>query len=386
MLITTSSQLDKFCREIAGIPHIAVDTEFIRERTYWPQLCLIQIAADSRAAAVDTLSPGIDLSPLFKLMLDQSVLKVFHSSGQDLSVFHSVMRDIPRPFFDTQIAAMVCGFGEQPAYATLVSSLLGEEIDKAPQMTDWSRRPLTERQITYALADVTHLLRLYTILDLRLGESGRREWVADETRLLAEPSNYLAEPSEQWRRIRMRRPSRKSLAVLREVAAWREATAQQRDLPRAWVVKDEPLAEIAATQPRTKEQLERVRGLSARFAEGRDGRSVLAAIEKALSAPPSTWPELPLVSRVPEPSDTMIALLQALLRVRAGEHGVAAALVANRRDLELLALNDTADIPALRGWRRKVFGEDALRLKRGEIAITSRNGEAVAVRMNSASA
>lgn len=382
MLITSSDELSSFCARLAGQPFIAVDTEFLRERTYWPKLCLVQIAVDGDAAAIDTLSPGIDLTPLFDLMRDSAVLKVFHSASQDMSVFHTVMSDVPRPIFDTQIAAMVCGFGEQPAYASLVQSLLNQRIDKASQMTDWSRRPLTERQISYALSDVTHLIDIYRLLKKRLDDSGRSAWVEQEVESLLDPSNYVMEPSEQWKRVRIRRPTRKALAVLREVASWREKTARQRDLPRAWVIKDESIAEIAANQPATPDQLERVRGINSRFAEGRDGRAVLDAVKRALSLPEEEWPELPARSRRQDVSDTLVALLQALLKIRSDDNGVAAGIVANRKELEQIALDDSADVRALQGWRREVFGEDALRLKHGKLAITSDGANAVAVRMN----
>lgn len=382
MLITSSDDLKAFCKSVSNHPFVTVDTEFLRERTYWPKLCLVQVAVDKQEVAIDALAPGIDLSPLFELMLNPKVLKVFHSSGQDLSVFHSVMGDIPRPIFDTQIAAMVCGFGEQPAYATLVNSLLGEQVDKASQMTDWSRRPLTERQIKYALSDVTHLIKVYEILRQKLEESGRMSWVEQEVETLLTPSNYVSDPDEQWKRIRIRRPTRKALAVLRELAKWREETAQKRDLPRAWVIKDESLAEIAANQPSSVEQLERVRGITPRFAEGRDGKAVLSGIRRAASSDESEWPQIARRNGRQDVSDTMVALLQALLKIRSDENQVATGIVANRKELEQIAINDEADVRALSGWRREVFGEDALRLKRGKLAITSDGSDAVAIRMN----
>ncbi len=382
MLITTSDELREFCNRVSGHPFVAVDTEFVRERTYWPKLCLIQVAVEGHAAAIDALADNIDLQPLYDLMLDESVLKVFHSPGQDLSVFHTVMKDVPRPIFDTQTAAMVCGFGEQPAYASLVRSILGEQVDKASQMTDWSRRPLTERQINYALSDVTHLVKIYEILRDRVDNAGRKEWVEQEISTLTDPSSYVPEPDDQWRRVRIRRPTSKALAVLREVARWRENAAQERDRPRAWILKDDSLAEIAATQPRNIDQLERVRGISMRFAEGSDGRAVLAAIKRAVESPESEWPEIPKRNGRAEPSDTLVALLQALLKIRSDEHEVATGMVANRRELEQIAVDDDADVRALKGWRREVFGSDALKLKHGKLAITSNGIGAIAVDVN----
>lgn len=382
MLITSSDELASFCQSVSKYSYITVDTEFVRERTYWPKLCLVQIAADDKAAAIDALAPNIDLTPLFDLMLNENILKVFHSPGQDLSVFHTVMQDVPRPIFDTQTAAMVCGFGEQPAYASLVYSLLGVQVDKASQMTDWARRPLTDRQISYALSDVTHLINVYEQLREKLEASHRSAWVEQEIAAMLEPSSYMSDPDEQWRRVRIRRPTRKALAVLREITRWREHVAQERDRPRAWIIKDESLAEIAATQPSSIEQLERVRGVTERFAEGRDGRAILTAIEDALSSPESEWPKLAPRSIRPDVSDTLVALLQALLKIRADENEVATGIVANRKELEQIAIDDDADVRALKGWRREVFGEDALRLKHGKLAITSNGNGAIAVSMN----
>jgi ribonuclease D len=382
MLITTSPELRSFCETVSSHPFITVDTEFIRDRTYWPRLCLIQIAIDDHAAAIDALAPEIDLEPVFDLMRDQNILKVFHSPGQDLSVFHTVMNDVPTPIFDTQTAAMVCGFGEQPAYATLVSMLLGERVDKASQMTDWSRRPLTDRQIEYAISDVTHLIKVYEILRDRLEESGRTGWIEQEIAELLEPSSYVSDPGEQWKRVRMRRPTRKALAVLRQIAVWRENVAQSKDRPRAWILRDDSLAEIAATQPVTIDQLERVRGITPKLAEGRDGRDILAAVEFALNMPESDWPEMRSRNGATEVSDTLVAVLQALLKIRADQNDVATGMVANRKDLELIAMDDNADVRALKGWRREVFGEDARRLKHGELGITSNGADAIAVSMD----
>ncbi len=382
MLITSSDELKAFCESVSDHPYITVDTEFIRERTYWPKLCLVQVAVEGKAAAIDALAPDIDLNPLFDLMRNENILKVFHSPGQDLSVFHTVMQDVPSPIFDTQIAAMVSGFGEQPAYATLVYSLLGEQVDKASQMTDWARRPLTERQIKYALSDVTHLVKVYELLREKLEATGRTKWVEQELETLVEPSSYVSDPDEQWRRVRIRRPTSKALAVLREITRWRENVAQERDRPRAWIIKDESLAEIAATQPASVDQLERVRGVTSKFAEGRDGRDILAAVDRALESPQSEWPEVARRNGKPDISDTLVALLQALLKICADENDVATGIVANRRELEAIATNDQADVRAMKGWRREVFGDDALRLKHGKLAITSNGADAIAVSMN----
>ena len=381
MLITDTRALVDFLGRLEGAPYVAIDTEFLREKTYWPKLCLVQLAFGEDAAAIDALAPGIDLAPLFGLLDDRDVLKVFHSAAQDMEVFWKVAGRLPAPIFDTQVAAMVCGFGEQAGYATLASRLAGADLDKASQLTDWSLRPLSSRQIKYALSDVTHLCTIYDKLSAQVGENGRATWVSEEMAALTSEDRYLAEPREAWRRIRIRRPSRRALAVLREVGAWRERKAQQRDLPRNWVLRDEALVEIATHSPRTVKDLERVRGLSAAAARGRDGQALLAAVGEALALSEDQWPELPPRRAPVRGHETLVALLQALLRLRCEAQGVAPRLVATRDELELLAvLDDPSDEPDLRllkGWRRDLFGDDALALKDGRLALT---GEGPGVR------
>lgn len=374
MLITDTRALVDFLGRLEGAPYVAIDTEFLREKTYWPKLCLVQLAFGEDAAAIDALAPGIDLAPLFRLLDDRGVLKVFHSAAQDMEVFWKVAGRLPAPIFDTQVAAMVCGFGEQAGYATLASRLAGANLDKASQLTDWSLRPLSSRQINYALSDVTHLCTIYDKLSAQVGENGRATWVSEEMAALTSEDRYLAEPREAWRRIRIRRPSRRALAVLREVGAWRESKAQRRDLPRNWVLRDEALVEIATHSPRTVKDLERVRGLSAAAARGRDGQALLAAVGEALALPEDQWPELPPRRAPVRGHETLVALLQALLRLRCEAHGVAPRLVATRDELELLAVLDDpsgeSDLRLLKGWRRELFGDDALALKDGRLALT----------------
>ena len=327
-------------------------------------------AVDGQAVAVDTLAKGIDLEPLYDLMRDESVTKVFHSASQDMAVFYSVMGELPRPVFDTQVAAMVCGFGEQPAYATLASKILGVQLDKASQLTDWARRPLTERQVEYALKDVIYLKDIYEELQQQLGGNGRAEWVAEEMEALTDVGSYAAEPRQQWRRVRLRRPTRRALAILREVAAWREENAQRRNLPRGWVLRDEALAEIAANAPVTPDDLDRVRGVQSSMAHGKDGASILAAVRHGMDLPESECPELPPRREALRGHESLVSLLQALLRLRCEAHGVAPKIVAGRRDLELLASEDDPDVKSLHGWRREIFGEDALALRDGKLALT----------------
>ncbi|MDA1257978.1 MAG: ribonuclease D [Chloroflexi bacterium] len=375
MLITETDDLAEFCRRLEGARYVAVDTEFLREKTYWPRLCLIQVAFEDEAAAIDPLAADIDLGPLFDLMDDQKVLKVFHSASQDMEAFFSVCGRVPLPVFDTQVAAMVAGYGEQVGYATLAAQIAGVTLDKASQITDWSLRPLSDRQIAYALADVTHLCTIYEDLEDRLEESGRTSWVSEEMAALTDLSAYRANPDDAFRRIRIRRPNRKALAVLRAIASWREETAQRRDLPRNWVIRDDALVEIATHAPKTEADLSRVRGLRGNAAKSNDGRALLAAVAAALDMPEDEWPELPPRRPALRGHETLVALLQALLKLRCDDHDVAPKLVATRDELDEIATSKNPDLRPLRGWRRELFGEDALALKAGRLGLTGDDGD-----------
>ncbi len=370
VLITKSADVADFCDEISNAEYIAVDTEFVREKTYWPILCLVQIATPDRAVAIDPLANGIDLQPVYDLMTNTSVLKVFHSASQDMQVMFNASGRMTEPVFDTQIAAMVSGYGDQPAYATLVERIVGVTIDKRSQMTDWSRRPLTDRQVEYAIGDVTHLIHVYNRLTTDLDRSGRSNWVQEEMGHLRDRDLYDLDPRELWRRVRLRRPTRRALAVLREITEWRELSAQRRNIPRGWVCRDEALAEIALNAPQTPTALERVRGINERFAHGRDGSAILDAVQVGMELPEDQCPN-PEKGRLPlKGHETLVALLQALLKLRCDENGIAAQLVANRKELDRIATEDDPDIRTLAGWRREIYGADALALKRGEIALT----------------
>ncbi len=371
MLITKSADVAEFCSEVSKAEFIAVDTEFVRENTYWPILCLVQIATPDQAVAIDPLANGIDLQPVYDLMTNTSVLKVFHSASQDMQVMFNASGKMTEPVFDTQIAAMVSGYGEQPAYATLVQRIVGVAIDKRSQMTDWSRRPLTDHQVEYAIGDVTHLIHVYNTLTAELDSSGRSNWAQEEMGHLRDQALYDLDPRELWRRVRLRRPTRRALAVLREITEWREVSAQRRNIPRGWVCRDEALAEIALNTPRTPAALERVRGINQRFANGRDGRAVLETINVGLELPEDQCPELENARPLLKGHETLVALLQALLKLRCDENGIAAQLVANRKELDRIATEDDPDIRTLSGWRREIYGDDALALKRGEIALTA---------------
>lgn len=383
MLITDSATLAEFCAALEGAPYIAVDTEFLRERTYYARLCLVQVAHGEHAAAIDVLAPELDLAPLRSLLLNPRVLKVFHAASQDLAIFYQRLGVVPGPVFDTQIAASAAGHGDQPGYATLVSRILGINLDKASQATDWSLRPLTHRQVVYAIGDVTHLCKIYEQLTAELDQRGRRSWVAEDMASLAEERRYKVEPREVWRRIRVRGPSRRLLAVLREVAAWREETAMERDMPTGWLLPDEALVEIAGHEPEDVDALARVRGLKGGAARGADGRAILLRVAEALSQPESTWPPLPERKAPLDPDDSLVALLQALLRLRCDAAGVATRLVASRDDLDQLAAVERPKLPCMSGWRRDLFGRDALDLRAGRLALTVQRGAVVGVRVGS---
>jgi ribonuclease D len=368
-LITTTDDLAAFCKPLAATEFIAVDTEFMRERTYWPKLCLAQVAGPDDAAAIDALAEGIDLGPLDELMANAKVLKVFHAARQDLEIFYLRMHEVPQPLFDTQIAAMVCGHGEAASYESLATKLAKAKIDKSSRFTDWSRRPLSERQISYALSDVTHLRVVYEKLRRQLEKSGRLSWITEEVAVLNDPATYRADPEQAWRRLKPRGASPRLLGTLKEAAAWRERTAQRIDIPRQRLLRDEQLLEIASHAPKTTEDLAMTRGLGRGFAEGWQGRELMEAIERARKVPDA---ELPTRDKPPEqlraPS-AVVDLLRTLLRLKAEQAGVAGRLVASADELDRLAAGKR-DIAALRGWRREVFGADAVDLIEGRLALS----------------
>lgn len=369
-IILDTPTLAAFCERLKGADFITVDTEFMRESTFWAQLCLVQVGGPSEAAVIDPLAEGIDLSPFFALMANERVTKVFHAARQDLEIFVKLAGDVPRPLFDTQIAAMVCGYGDQVSYDQLVGKITGREIDKSSRFTDWSQRPLSRRQIDYALADVTHLRDVYVSLRTQLDEQGRAAWVAEEMAVLADPKTYRTEPEDAWERLKVRLKKPRQLAVLKSLAAWREREAQQRDVPRGRVLKDDSLYEIALQQPRDSEALGQLRSIPRGFERSSVARGILAAVEEALRLPENELPRIPR-SRPPSEAATAAAeLLKVLLKMAAEEHGVAPRIIANNDDLERIAADSKADVPALRGWRRQLFGEQALALKRGELALS----------------
>ncbi|MFZ1414565.1 MAG: ribonuclease D [Defluviicoccus sp.] len=370
LLITRNDQLEAFCARLKGQDAVAVDTEFMRERTYWPKLCLVQVAGTNEAAAIDPLAEGMDIAPLSALWDAPETVKVFHAGRQDLEIFYHLGGRLPAPVFDTQLAAMVCGFGDQVSYETLAAKLARARLDKGSRFTDWSLRPLSQRQIEYAIADVVHLLPVYRKLKHRLEASGRAEWLAEEFAALTNPHIYTFDPNEAFRRLKYRGGSARFLAVARAVAAWREREAQARDLPRAWVLRDEALLEIAHHMPRTADDLARTRGLARKTVDSPQGAAILEAVRAALDEPEAELPEAEVKRELPRHIGPISDLLKVLLKMKSEEAGVAQRLVASAEDIDnLAALGEEADVPALNGWRRLLFGADALRLRSGELAL-----------------
>jgi len=374
-LITRNEELAETCTRLDAAPFVAVDTEFMREQTFWPKLCLIQMAANGTEVLVDSLAPGLDLQAFFDLMVNERVLKVFHSARQDIEIVHHLAGVIPHPIFDTQVAAMVCGFGEAVSYSMLVKRLLSRNLDKTSRFTDWSRRPLSDRQFTYALGDVVHLRDLYPKLRGQLDRSERATWLNEEMAVLTDPATYELHPEHAWKRLKMRIKTPKSLAVLMELAAWREREAQSQDVPRSRILKDDALYDIASQAPRTAEDLGSLRTLHNGFARSTRGRAVLEAVSKGLERDLKTIPPIERGEPMPPEAQAVVDLLRVLLKATAGRHGVAPKLIATSDELEEIARSDDTDVPVLRGWRRKLFGDDALALKRGELALVIREGE-----------
>ena len=368
-LISTSADLAALCERLRGEEFVTVDTEFMRERTYWPELCVVQLGGAAEVAVVDALAEGIDLAPLGALLADPGIVKVFHAARQDVEIFLLKFGAVPTPLFDTQVAAMVAGFGDQVSYDGLARALAGAQIDKAHRFSDWSARPLSDSQIAYAAADVTHLRRIYVGLKERLEREGRLDWVAEEMAVLAEPATYRTEPENAWERLKPRTSNRRFLGMLRALAAWREREAQRINIPRQRLVKDETLLELAATAPDSPAELARARGISEGFAKGRSGAGLLAAIKEARALPESALPEPPKDRHGPSPSPALVALLKVLLAAKSEQHHVAPKLLASSEDLDRLAAEAQPDLPALHGWRREVFGEAALALKSGRLAL-----------------
>lgn len=379
-VITSTSDLQSACDEFAKADFVTVDTEFIREQTFWPQLCLIQMAAPGQELIVDPQAPGLDLEPFYALMRDERVIKIFHAARQDIEIVYAQSGHVPKPVFDTQVAAAVCGYGESVSYVNLVKKITGADLDKSSRFTDWSRRPLSEKQLIYALGDVTHLRDVYLSLKADLEKSKRSGWLAEEMSSLTDKATYESHPDDAWRRLKLRVKSRKALAVLIELAAWRERLAQSQDVPRGRVLRDEALYDIANQSPATVEQLGELRTLSDGFARSSRAKDIIEAVKRGLARDIKTVPALANGAPLSAEATATTELLKVLLKSAAARHRVAPRYIADSEDLERIASEPDPDVLALTSpWRREVFGDDALRLKRGELALTLKDGEVMAI-------
>lgn len=368
-IITDTKSLENVCNEISKYDYVTVDTEFLRETTFWPKLCLVQMGWPGDAVIVDVLAKDFDLAPFFKLMADESVVKVFHAARQDIEIIYKLGHLLPNPVFDSQVAAMVCGFGDSISYDQLVYKITGEQVDKSSRFTDWSKRPLTEKQLTYALGDVTHLRNVYQSIKANLEEQNRAHWVDEEMEVLTTVETYDMPPKNAWKRLKMRARKPRELAVMQHVAEWRETMARQNDVPRGRVVKDDLIYEVMSNPPKNENALGGLRSIKRGFDKGRYAKGLLEAIAKALAVDADDLPKIPRSRQAPEGTAAATEMLKVLLKLTVEEEGVAAKVIANVSDLERIAADDNADVDALRGWRRELFGKRALRLKNGEIAL-----------------
>jgi ribonuclease D len=380
-LISATDDLAAVCARMAKHPFVTVDTEFLRETTYYPLLCVAQMASPDEAVVIDALATGLDLAPLFALMATESVTKVFHAARQDIEIVWNMAKTIPHPIVDTQVAAMVLGYGDSISYDQLVQRITGDALDKSHRFTDWTRRPLSDAQIAYALSDVTHLRDVYVKLASDLQKRGRSNWVEAEMEVLTSPETYRADPERAWERLKSRVRKPKDLAVLMEVAAWREREAQTRDVPRGRVIKDDVIGDIAVQAPTSIERLGHLRSLPKGFERSRWGEQIIEAVKRGLARDPKTLPRLERFRAAANGTAT-VELLKVLLRMTAERHGVAAKVIATVDDLDRIAADDAADVPALKGWRRDLFGEKALALKQGRLALAVDNGKVVTIDKN----
>ncbi len=379
-LITKTEELAAVCARFANHDFITIDTEFLRENTFWPKLCLIQMACPEEEVIIDPLASDMDLSPFYQLMDNKDVVKVFHAARQDIEIIHHQANIIPCRLFDTQIAAMVCGFGESVSYGQLVKKVTKIDVDKSSRFTDWSRRPLSDKQLRYALADVTHLRDIYLFLKSKLEKSGRAEWLAEEIETLTNPETYIQRPETAWKRLKMRVKTPKALAIMMELAAWRETEAQKQNVPRGRILKDEAIYDIASQAPKSSKDLGNLRTINEGFSRSSKGKDVIAAVARAIETDPSTLPNIKKGKPLPPQTGAIIDLLRVLLKAAASKHDVATKLIATTDDLEKIAIDDNADVPALRGWRYELFGSSALALKNGHLSLSVLDGAVVTMK------
>jgi ribonuclease D len=378
-VITTTSELTEICARLAAEDFVAIDTEFMREQTFWPELCLIQLAGPGAEAIVDPSASGIDLAPFYALMADEQVVKVFHAARQDIEIIYSQAKLIPKPVFDTQVAAMVCGFGESVSYVNLVKKVTGRDLDKSSRFTDWSRRPLSDKQLAYAIGDVTHLRDIYSHLAGELAKSDRAHWLDQEMDELTNTNTYESHPEKAWKRLKLRVKNRKSLAILIELAAWRERLAQGQNVPRGRILRDEALYDIANQAPATTEKLSELRTLSEGFSRSQRAREIIEAVKRGLARDTKSLPPITHGQPLSAEATAITELLKVLLKASAARNRVAPRMIASSSDLERIASEAQPDVPAMKGWRRQLFGDDALKLKRGELALALNNSEVVTI-------
>ncbi len=380
--ITTSKDLTSACHDLSTGDYVTVDTEFMREQTFWPKLCLIQMAGPDHEFIIDPLSAELDLAPFWDLMANNAIVKVFHAARQDIEIiFHETGR-IPAPVFDSQVAAMVCGFGDSISYMNLVKRITGADLDKSSRFTDWARRPLSSKQLNYAVGDVTHLREVYNHLKNELAKTNRAAWLDEEMGVLTTAKTYQMPPEEAWKRLKLKVKNRKALAILMEIAAWRERLAHKQNVPRNRVMRDDALYDIANQAPTKSKDLENLRSVNGNFARSDRAKSLLCAVKAGLDRDPQTLPPLRQNQVLTAEATATLELLKVLLKSSAAKHQVAPRLIASAADLEQLARHKEPDVPALTGWRRKLFGEDALRLKHGKLALTLNDGDVTTITLD----
>jgi ribonuclease D len=370
-VITTTQALAAFSKDAANYDFVTVDTEFLRETTYWPKLCLVQAATPDRAVIIDPLANGMDLGPLAELLADDHVTKVFHAARQDIEIFVKLFGVVPTNIFDTQIAASVCGHGDSISYDNLVRSIVGEQIDKSSRFTDWSARPLSDKQLTYALADVTHLRNIYATLREEISKARRWSWVEDEMAILESIDTYVVKPEESWKRIKAKVNRPRDLAALQALAAWRERKAQGNDQPRSRILKDDAVAELAVQRPTSIDAFEKLRAVPRGYGRSSSAAEIVEVLKSVEAMDKGELPKVIDKPRGPSPKGAIGDLLRVLLKSVAENNGVATRIIANSEDIDAIVLDDDADVPALKGWRRKLFGEKALAIKHGRLALAA---------------
>ena len=381
-IITSTSDLAAFCNSAKNFEFVTVDTEFLRETTYWPILCLVQMATDDEAVIVDPMVDGIDLSPMFELFQDTSVVKVFHAAKQDVEIFVKLSGAAPTPLFDTQVAAAVCGFGDSISYDNMVRQITGNQVDKSSRFTNWSHRPLTDKQLTYAIGDVTHLRECYTHIRNRVIEQNRESWVAAELDALMDASNYIVQPEDAWKRMKMKVNRPRDFAAMKKLAAWREAKAQRENVPRGRVMKDEAIYELSQQQPTSTKAFDRLRSFSKGFGRSSAAREIMDIIEDVKAIDKDDLPAIKRKPNGPSPKGAIGDLLRVLLKAVSEQEGVAPRIIASSDDIDSIVLDDDADVPALKGWRKDIFGEKALAIKHGKLGLAATRKGIVPIDVN----